>query len=419
MYTVNSLTIDWSRSLQIDSPIDEELVRLLTPKILSLRQESREPITIGINSPGGSLASLDILLELLTGPDQDGNIGQIITVATNRAYSAAANFLAFGSYAVALRHSQVLYHDVRFGGMEDVTPEKARVAAKALQEKNDTFALRLAHKIISRLIWVYIDLQGDFKKIEAAYPNTHKKYTSIVSAFVPQVDGYDGVDLACFATALWARLSLQNDTLITSVMERLLRWINLMNVAKDTPTYRKKGSRTAGLLDGVCHLYKTFDARAENFRSSEESMKLLICLIVADISSAKEERVNFPLVLDQAVREYGILDSMNDPSHVEYASTLMLQYPSIFFGHSAAGEAGSRTEEEEAEIRSRTAPYARLFWHFCVLLCRELFEGEHILKPADAQLLGLVDEVAGGGPIESLRDYRIAQQKKVDAAEKS
>jgi hypothetical protein len=48
-----------------------------------------------------------------------------------------------------------------------------------------------------------------------------------------------------------------------------------------------------------------------------------------------------------------------------------------------------------------------------VLLCRELFEGEHILKPKDAQLLGLVDEVAGGGPVQSKRDFRIAHEREV------
>lgn len=411
MDNIKSVTIDWRRSLLIDSPIDDELIRRVTPQILSLRQENNEPITIGIDSPGGSLVSLDVLLGLLTGPNQDGKVGEIITVATHRAHSAAANFLAFGTYAIALRHSQILYHDVRFGGMEDVTPEKARVAAKSLQEMNDMFALRLARNVIQRLIWIYIDLRPDFGRIQQTYPEPYKSYSTIVAAYAPEVDRYESVDLASFATALWAKLSTQNDRLIRSVMERLERWITLTNITKTAPTYRKKGSRIAGLLDGPRHLYKLFAGRYENFQSSEECLKLLISMIVAEISNIKTERVNFTLVLDRAAREYSILDSMNDPKHVRNATDLMLTNPHIFFQRKLASDIAKMPEAEKTEIYAKAAPYATLLWLFCVLLCRELFEGEHVLKPQDAQLLGLVDEVSGGGPIQSKRDFRVAQAK--------
>lgn len=409
MDNIKALTIDWNRSLLIDSPIDDELIRRVTPKILTLRQESNEPITIGIDSPGGSLASLDVLLGLLTGPNQDGKMGKIITVATHRAYSAAANFLAFGTYAVALAHSQVLYHDVRYGGMENVTPEKARVAAKSLQDMNDMFALRLASKVIQRLIWIYIDLRSDFKDIQKAFPEPYKLYSAIADAYAPEVDGYQSFDLSNFATALWANLSPQNDTLIRSVMKRLQRWILLTNITKTVSTYRQKGSRIPGLLDGPRHLYKRFDGSPEHFQSSEEGLKLIISLIVAEISTVKTERVNFTLVLDRAAREYSILDSMNDPKHVRNATDLMLNNPHIFFEDKHASDIDHMSEVEKTEIYAKAAPYATLLWLFCVLLCRELFEGEHVLKPQDAQLLGLVDEVSGGGPIQSRRDFRLEQ----------
>ena len=408
---LTTLTINWHRSLLIDSPIDDELVRRVTPKILALRQESNDPITIGIDSPGGSLASLDVLLGLLTGPNQDRVRGQLITVATNRAYSAAANFLAFGNYAVALSHAQILYHDVRFGGMEDVTPEKARDAAKSLQDANDAFSLRLAHRIIPRLIWTYIDLRPNFAEIQASLPKTYTKYSSLVAAFAPNVEGYEGIDLASFATSLWARLSRQNDKLIKKVMERLKRWIDLTNIVKDTPTYRHKGSRIGGLLDGTRHLHKLFSGRPEHFQSSEEELKLLISLIVSEISSTNTERVNFSRVLDRATREFSILNSMNDPKHIRHASDLMLQHSYFFFPDKFSGDLHAIPEAEKAEILAKAAPHARLLWHFCVLLCRELFEGEHVLDPNDAQLLGLVDEVSGGGPIQSRREFRVAKTK--------
>src|SRR5688500_5078364 len=118
MTTVNQLpyqkhpemSANWDRAIHIDEVINEQLVRKLTPVILKLRQESNEPITVAINSPGGSLASLDTILGLLQGPTQFSNTCSIITVVTNKAYSAAANLLALGSYSLALQHSNVLFH---------------------------------------------------------------------------------------------------------------------------------------------------------------------------------------------------------------------------------------------------------------------------------------------------------------------
>jgi hypothetical protein len=90
----------------------------------------------------------------------------------------------------------------------------------------------------------------------------------------------------------------------------------------------------------------------------------------------------------------------------------MLSHPHIFLPGDLDLALAARPEEERAQILATAAPYATLLWHFCVLLCRELFEGEHTLNPNDAQLLGLVDEVAGGGPVESQRDFKLAQAKK-------
>lgn len=200
-----NLSVNWNRAIFINEEINDELVNRLAPTILLLRQENNEPITIGINSPGGSLESLDILIELLTGPTQNGERGEIVTVATNCAYSAAANFLAFGNYSIALKHSKILYHDVRYSGIRDVTPEIALKAAKSLKEANDAFSLRLANKIIRRLVWIYLDLRSKFEETNKKHPDYLKKYDSVVSSFAPKVDGHHIVDMASFATCLFAR----------------------------------------------------------------------------------------------------------------------------------------------------------------------------------------------------------------------
>lgn len=405
MLEVQALTVNWDRSIMVDAPLDDELVRKLTPRILALRQESEAPITVGIDSPGGSLASLEVLLGLLTGPTQYSSGAPIVTVAVNRAYSAAANLLAFGSYSVALQHSRVLYHDVRFGGMDDVTPAKARDAAKSLQDLNDTFSLRLAHRVIKRLIWVYIDLRTEFEGVRKSFPKTHKRYSESIAYYAPAVDGFECIDLASFATCLWRKLSRDNDSLIRNVMNRLDRWIRFTHIARSAPAYKPKGSRLPGMLDGPRHMHKLFDGRPEHFTSSEASLKLLLSLLVADIATTKAEKVNFSQALERATHEFSILESMNDARHISYAADLMAQHSHVFFGTELAGDLLKMPEEQRRPVLDKASPHARLLWHFCVLLCRELFEGEHVLQPHDAQLLGVVDEVTGGGAVMSRREF--------------
>ena len=143
MQDLKDLTINWDRCIYIDQPFNEELVKILTPEILSLRQKSNDPITIAINSVGGDVATIDTLIGLVKGPNQDGKSCTAITVVTSHAYSAAASLLALGDYAVAMPHSDILFHDTRYGRLQDVTPDAAKAAAKRLMSANERASLRL------------------------------------------------------------------------------------------------------------------------------------------------------------------------------------------------------------------------------------------------------------------------------------
>jgi len=404
-------TANWRRSIFVTDSIDEAYVRQLAPTILDLRQQSDEPITVGIDSPGGSLASLDTLLGLLTGPTQGQAKGRIVTVATNRAFSAAASFLAFGDYSVALRHSRILYHDVRYGGMEDITPEKARLAAKSLQDANDAFALRLANQIIRRLVWIYLDLKSRFSVVQNEYPKTFKKFSATIDLFSPPIQGQHAVDIASFATCLFAQLSRENDGLIRNVMDRLDRWVRITNLAKNVPSYRQKRSRRPGLLDGARHLHGSLGGESKAFSASDEDLKLLLTLLVAKRADKRGSEATFFQTIDESIRDFGLIKSMNDRRHTRPYTTLLLQHDTVFFGRPIRKELEGKNDEEQMAILAKAAPQAQLFWLFCVSLCRELFEGEHDLTPNDAQLLGLVNEVAGGGPIESQREFALRLER--------
>lgn len=411
---IKEVSINWERSIFIDTVFDDELLKKLTPLILKLRQESSDPITVAIDSPGGSLATLDSLLGLLTGPSQDGKNGSVVTVVTNRAYSAAANLLSLGDYSVALTHSEILFHDVRYSGIQDVTPSKARAVASSLQVTNDEFALKLANRLINRLIWVFIDQKSNFESFGKKYPSVLKRYKNYLGDWSSPIEGRNFFDVAGFATCLYAQLSARNESLINSVMTRLGKWVILKGFAERFPTYRQKGARKPGLLDGARELHKTLGGDAERLHSSEKDLKLIFALLVSELLEHSSNPREFNISLEEATRNFALIQSMDDRQHNRSATRLMLRHQYLFFGK----EIDNLNEDERKDEIKKAAPYAQLFWLFCVSLCRELFEGEHILKPEEGQLLGLIDEVAGGGPIESRREYRVKKAQS-EASRKS
>lgn len=406
-------SVDWSRSVMVDSQIDDELVRKLAPRILSMRQESNAPITVGIDSPGGSLAALDVLLGLLIGPDQNKANGSIVTVATNRAYSAAALLLTFGDYSVALPHAHIVYHDVRYSEISDLTSDRARNAAKSLQALNDLFALRLARKINTRLIWIYIRLLKENEDFAPDLKSVHSKYVSAIRGFTKVAPDDENFDFASFATRIYAHLLPEQPALIDNVIARLARWIGLGELAINTPTYRDKGGKIPGILDGVRHLYSKLSNNPGVIDQSEEELKLLLCLIAYDLAKEVDtEKPSFPATIERAVEEFTIINAMNDQKHIEYAFDLMFDYKQIFFPLHIAKGFNKRSQQRKQEIILTYMPYARLFWQFCVLLCRELLRGDNVITPENAQILGLIDEVSGGGAVMSVRDYFVSNKHK-------
>lgn len=359
------------------------------------------------------MATLDALLGLLTGPDQDGRVGEIITVSVRNAHSAAANLLAFGTYAVALPHSEILFHDVRYGGMEDVTPAAARMAAARLQNANEEFSLRLAHKVFRRLVWNYIGLRTRFAEIQENFPSVHAKYSEIIKFCQSTSHGSARVDVASFATALFAEVSRSSEVLISSTMERLRRWGLMTQAARVFPKYRAKGSRKPGLLDGTKTLFDQLiklrnpQISSDLWGKAESHIHLFSIMLIENITKSKSiKNFDFFKVLESVNDDFKLIESINAPSHRNPIARIMLRHDHIFFDEEELKIVRGENEEEKKRVFDEARPNVQIFWYFCVLLCRELFNGEHILSPEDAQLLGIVDEVAGGGPIQSRREYR-------------
>lgn len=155
------------RGLFLSEVIDQPTLDRLTPALLRMNAESRGPISLFIDSPGGSVYSATILYRLMQSADQDGNSPcRLITVVTGTAASAAADLLMAGDYAIAYPHARILCHGVRQGGQnEALTHEKASQLARSLANSNERFAIQLADNCINRFIFRIATLSKEFEGV--------------------------------------------------------------------------------------------------------------------------------------------------------------------------------------------------------------------------------------------------------------
>src|SRR6185295_18969919 len=105
------------RAIYVQGDIDEKLFHALTPQILRLKEDTSRPITVFIDSPGGSILIAARLLSLLRAVVHGRDCPEIVTVATGDACSAAAAILAQGDYVMAFRHARLLFHGTRIESM--------------------------------------------------------------------------------------------------------------------------------------------------------------------------------------------------------------------------------------------------------------------------------------------------------------
>lgn len=107
-----------SRVLLLGGPVDDDQCNSLIRSMLVLeRQDAHEPITLIINSPGGSVTAGLALIDTMQSLDCP-----VITVGEGVVASMAAVILACGDHRQVYRHTQVLIHQLMGGtGMAQQT----------------------------------------------------------------------------------------------------------------------------------------------------------------------------------------------------------------------------------------------------------------------------------------------------------
>lgn len=202
-----------NRAVYVQGVINQQLVDRLTPKILEFQHDSRGPITVFIDSSGGMTSTVESLLGILSASDQDFSPPcRIITVATARAASSAADLLSSGDYAIAYPGAAILYHGVRTSLDRPLTVESASYLAESLKLGNDRYAMALANRSNFRFVFIYASLSNEFSE----YRNRSKATASVS-------------DMECFVGLIRDRLSPNAKSVLEQAEQRNARYEALLD----------------------------------------------------------------------------------------------------------------------------------------------------------------------------------------------
>ena len=353
---------NFARSLFLTGKITQETAHALSPRIKELRAASGDPITLYIDSPGGSSAVAEGIRFLIKAPDQDGKRCRLITVAIGTAASAAADLLALGDYAIAEPQADILYHGSRQVFEQVLTFEGATSVAANLQEANERLALRLARSSFRRIIWRVIQLKDAIEKFR---------------------DGPEGLEE--LVEALTAKFTPKNAILLREVIAKQ-KSLQEVKTAADNYLKRRKNVAQWPIKQLEPELVRAIvDYRS---RQHKEDDWLLSRTGMREVAS------DFNLIHDYA-------------SQTKDLDALLEVYGSLFLNQAQGAEFKSKREEEhKVYLESHAADKLKVLWYFVVSLCRLLQTKDYQLTPEEAYWLGVVDEVTGSG-LESDREMRV------------
>lgn len=356
--------INPARSIYVSGLIDQSLLDRLTPQIVALSAVSREPITVFIDSQGGSVASAEAILRMLQATDQDSSpVCHLITVVTGEASSAAADLLSSGDYAIAYPESSILFHGVRRSLSNPVTVEVASFLSESLKLSNDRYAMTLAKKSETRFMFRYFLLRSEF------------------AAYRTKINKPHFTDLECFLDLVKEKTSYRAAKIIDLAWKRYVRYNALLSHVFNTRQRAKKRNPFA-----------SGDSQAE----MESAM--LNAIIGFELKANKKDpewnfrdrglvRVNDDFFLLQEYLTSAFSDQFKD---------LCQRWERFVLNKADHDELKQLPEDQRLERKlAKLRPAFQPAWSFLVAMCHALQEGENELLAIDAFWLGLIDEALG------------------------
>ena len=338
--------------------IDQAMVDRLLPQIMVMRHESCAPITMYIDSPGGSPQLAGSLWGILACPTQNSSLAcRLITVGTNFVASAAADLLAGGDYAISYRESTIHFHGTRQSLTDPLTVETAASLIEHLKGWNDRSAMDLARKSIARVMFLYVTMLGKF--------NEHRE------RFGKKKD-----DLECFTELVALQLSPRAATLMTGAKLKYARYRLLNSYLLQRPEFKENVSSWRWADFEALMLKTVIDFSLQENQDPSWSM-----------------REGFSQISEDFVLVASPISRRGDPQLTSLCNTwggfVLTEEQTL-----AISQLSDDTAKSEKRLELLT-PIFEPLWFYFVALCQVLQEGEFRFSATDAYWLGLIDEVLG------------------------
>jgi len=351
------LQADPSRRVKMHGALSKDRALRLSAEIKTLLEQSPDPITITIKSPGGKIEAFFELDELFNAPEPANADIKIITVA-HRASSAAACLLVAGHVAYATRRARILFHGTRskpHNGIKILKREYALAMAMRLDRENRKVAGTLAKRVVARMAARYLELK----------PPAQSRF----------VQDNPWIFFKNFADALRPQLSSPRaEKLLYESLDRL-KLILAVNRFYPARVPRQNSMSLAPLEARLCKAVIDYEAKARS--SGDWSL---------DSTAAAELMMDYLLARDHLRGE-----------HLATVRNLIRAVGPRFFSKAETKEYAklkkTKPAKAEAYLLTRVMPCLLGFWYFASTLCHRLLSGENSLSATDAYWLGLVDEI--------------------------
>jgi hypothetical protein len=361
-----------TRAVHITGQINRDLVSRIAPEILKLQASSRDPITVYIDSPGGTVSSMETILKTLRLTDQDSSDPcHIITAVTTRAASAAADLLSSGDYAVAYPHSAILYHGIRTQESNPLTVESASALNSLLRRTNDRYAIELARKIDARFSFRFVtarNLQNGFAEIRQKHSNSE---LSDVECFIEFIEG----KLSSTGIKLWQR-----------VKDRHSRYREIFET-----------------------LLKKIKGNLDKMSVAQLQAVALKAIVEYEVKSNKHD-ASWSFSgggIDRLTEDFFLLNEYLSGHSQERLNKWSADWGKYVVPSEMLSEINALKDENERAIKmgDTVAVFVEPLTSFFAALCHALQEGENELNSEDAYWLGLIDEVVGRDDLLCLRYF--------------
>jgi ATP-dependent protease ClpP protease subunit len=353
-----------SRGVFLSGGITQELVYRLTPRIVELLHESREPITLYIDSPGGSVPLASQILNLLHAPSQDTVYPcKLITVTTTNAHSSGAILLSAGDYAIAGPNSLIHFHGVRMYRGDAITVEKASDAAKNLRESNDRSAMILARNCSQRFFFRVISLRSEFNGYRAANPQAEH-------------------DKDCFLGLILPLLSPWGAQVVKNAEVRVKRYAALSKSVISNPAVVKQ-------------LAKVMAPGGAYSKLEAEMLRAIIAFEVKS-NSKRPDWTFSSRGLSQVTDDFLLLNEYIGHHQNDWIEGFCERWKDFVLEPADKEKIEKLPEDQRKAARvAKLTPMLLPLWLFLGAICRVLHEAESPLTATDAFWLGLIDEVIG------------------------